>query len=566
MPLRLVALVALTPIAALAQEPVGLWGAEIVAPHLSGELTVTRDGTAWSATIAGHELGTEGSQDSVWVGERTRGGFIGRIRSDGALQGFWIQAPGLMTDAPYASPLVLERTGAAQWRGNVVPLEDQLTLFLDITSDSAQLRAVFRNPEANLRPGGAPEFAVRRSGNDLSFRNPTSGSVTFIGRLDAVQRTITLNYPPLPDTITLTARDRATAVGFVPRASGNPYTYRPPPPGDDGWRTAAARDVGMDEQRLAHLIQRVIDTNPAAHAAPLIHSILVARRGKLVLEEYFYGFTADRPHALRSASKTFASILAGELLLRPEMPVYPVFRSYGAFANPDPRKSRITLGQLFTHSTGLACDDNDAASPGNENTMQSQTKEPDWYKYTLDLPVIHDPGSLYAYCSATLNLAGGVLEAASRTWLPELFRREIAEPLGITHWYMNLMPTGHGYAGGGMYLRPRDLLKIGQLYLDLGVWNGRRIVPKRWVEQSTDRQIATSNGGSDGYAWHRYMLHTGTRDYKEYEANGNGGQLLMVVPELDMVIVFTAGNYNQYGVWRKFREELVPEGIIGAVK
>jgi len=566
MPLRLVALVALTPIAALAQEPVGLWGAEIVAPHLSGELTVTRDGTAWSATIAGHELGTEGSQDSVWVGERTRGGFIGRIRSDGALQGFWIQAPGLMTDAPYASPLVLERTGAAQWRGNVVPLEDQLTLFLDITSDSAQLRAVFRNPEANLRPGGAPEFAVRRSGNDLSFRNPTSGSVTFIGRLDAVQRTITLNYPPLPDTITLTARDRATAVGFVPRASGNPYTYRPPPPGDDGWRTAAARDVGMDEQRLAHLIQRVIDTNPAAHAAPLIHSILVARRGKLVLEEYFYGFTADRPHALRSASKTFASILAGELSLRPEMPVYPVFRSYGAFANPDPRKSRITLGQLFTHSTGLACDDNDAASPGNENTMQSQTKEPDWYKYTLDLPVIHDPGSLYAYCSATLNLAGGVLEAASRTWLPELFRREIAEPLGITHWYMNLMPTGHGYAGGGMYLRPRDLLKIGQLYLDLGVWNGRRIVPKRWVEQSTDRQIATSNGGSDGYAWHRYMLHTGTRDYKEYEANGNGGQLLMVVPELDMVIVFTAGNYNQYGVWRKFREELVPEGIIGAVK
>jgi len=564
--LRVLAVLVIVPVLARAQQPVGLWGADLVVPGLRGELIVTQDGTEWSATLAGHELGTQGSRDSVWVGERTRGGFLGHRRRDGALQGFWIQAPGLMTDAPYAAPLVLEQTGAAEWRGNVVPLEDRLTLFLEITRDTAgRLRAVFRNPEANLRPGGS-EFDVRRSGTDLSFRGLSSGGVRLIGRLDSVARTITLNYPPLPDTIVLTARDRATAVGFVPRTSRDPYAYGAPAARDDGWRTAAAHDVGMDENRLARLIQRVIDTDPAARDAPLIHSILVARHGKLVLEEYFYGFTADRPHALRSASKTFVSIMAGELSLRPAMPVYAVFRRYSDFAHPDPRKSKITLGQLLTHSTGLACDDNDDASPGNENTMQSQTQQLDWYKYTLDLPVIHEPGSVYAYCSATMNVAGGVLEAMSRVWLPELFRRELAEPLGITRWYMNLMPTGHGYAGGGMYLLPRDLLKIGQLYLDLGVWNGRRIVSKLWVEQSTDRQISTPDGGSDGYAWHRNVLHTRTRDYKEYEASGNGGQLLMVVPERDLVIVFTAGNYNQYAIWRKFREEMVPDGILGAVK
>src|SRR5918993_2993217 len=151
-----------------------------------------------------------------------------------------------------------------------------------------------------------------------------------------------------------------------------------------------------------------------------MHSMLVAHRGKLVLEEYFFGFNSDKPHDTRSAGKTFASVMLGAAMLRgtslsPETPVYDLLSGMGPFANPDPRKSRITLAHLLTHTAGLACNDNDDASPGNEGTMQSQTGQRDWWKYTLDLPMAHDPGARYAYCSANSNLVGAALVAATDT-------------------------------------------------------------------------------------------------------------------------------------------------------
>lgn len=115
-------------------------------------------------------------------------------------------------------------------------------------------------------------------------------------------------------------------------------------------------------------------------------------------------------------------------------------------------------------------------------------------------------------------------------------------------------------------MRPRDLLKLGQAYLDGGVWNGQRLVSTAWVERSTAHQIDAPSGGSDGYGWHRHTLTVDGLPHQEYEANGNGGQFLIVVPDLDLVIVFTAGNYLQYQVWRKFRDELVGQYVIAAVR
>ena len=150
------------------------------------------------------------------------------------------------------------------------------------------------------------------------------------------------------------------------------------------------------------------------------------------------------------------------------------------------------------------------------------------------------------------------------TWLPVLFDRFVAQPLGISRFYMNLTPTGEGYGGGGVQMRPRDFLKFGALYLAGGVWNGRRVVSSQWVAASTAPLVPTGPGRADGYAWHLNTLHAGGRDYREYEANGNGGQFLIVLPELDVAIVFTAGEYGRYGVWRKLRDSWVAESIIPA--
>jgi CubicO group peptidase (beta-lactamase class C family) len=96
------------------------------------------------------------------------------------------------------------------------------------------------------------------------------------------------------------------------------------------------------------------------------------------------------------------------------------------------------------------------------------------------------------------------------------------------------------------------------------VWNGRRVVSKAWVERSTAPHVRVSEESADGYDWHLYRLRAGSRTYREYEANGNGGRLVIVLPELDLAIAFTAGNYNSYGLWRRFRDELVPQCVIPA--
>jgi CubicO group peptidase (beta-lactamase class C family) len=241
------------------------------------------------------------------------------------------------------------------------------------------------------------------------------------------------------------------------------------------------------------------------------------------------------------------------------------------FENPDPRKDRITLAHLMTHGSGLDCDDNIDSSPGGEDNMQSQTAKPDWWKYMLDLKLINDPGTHFAYCSGSMNLVGAAVTVATNTWLPEFFDRSIAKPLEFGRYYYNLMPTGEAYTGGGVFMRPRDLLKIGQLYLNGGAWNGKQIVSKAWVRESTRPQTpapgapADTISGTDGYAWHLGYMKSQGRSYRWYQSNGNGGQLLIVLPELDLVVVFTAGNYGNFQVWGKFQSDLTANAILPAL-
>ncbi len=176
-------------------------------------------------------------------------------------------------------------------------------------------------------------------------------------------------------------------------------------------------------------------------------------------------------------------------------------------------------------SSGYACDDNDDASPGNEDHMQDQEEQPDWYKYTLDLPMAQNPGAEHAvYCTAGINLVGAVIRNATGEWLPELFDRYIAQPLQFQSYHINLMPTGEAYMGGGLYLRPRDRLKLGQLYLSDGVWNGHRVISKEWVEQSITRHSSFDPAfGVDheyGYGWHIHHVKVGDKVYREYAAEG----------------------------------------------
>lgn len=549
---------------ALEGGPAGLWGHEaVLGPRVRGEVLLQRAGALWTLRAAGLEAAASARGDSIRISLPGGQGMLRARVEDGGrtVRGFWIQPP--VGAYRFASPVALRRVAAGTYRGEVAPLDDRISLYLDVRpAADGSLRGAFHNPEANWT-GGAPWFRVTVDGDVLALAD-SAGRVRYRQPYDAEGRRITMDFGA-PFALTPLTADQAA--GFHPRSpSAPPYAYRAPVPDDDGWPVGRASEVGMDETLLRDFVRRIAGGDPTAPGAPRIHSVLVARHGRLVLDEYFFGYSRDRLHDLRSAAKTFTSVLAGVAVdqgrLTIDTPVYPLL---GASAD-DPRRERITVGHLLTHTSGLACDDNDPASPGNEDTMQGQQAQPDWTRYTLDLPVAREPGAAYAYCSGGINLAGAAVAAATDTWLPDLFDEHVARPLGITRYAVNLTPTGEGYGGGGTYLRPRDLLKLGQAYLDGGVWRGRRIVSRRWVEASTAHHVDVPGGSSDGYAWHRHTLRWDGRAYEAYEASGNGGQMLIVVPALDLVVVFTGGNYNRAAIWRRFRDEMVPAHVIAAVR
>lgn len=562
---------------------------------LAGDLTITRRGANWEAAIAGQVAQGTAANGEVRIVFANEGGLIrGRTDSSGRLAGaFWVRRAA--TDDPrsprgafsYATPLELRAAGRNQWRATVRPLADPLTFYVHIFRDSdGALKAAIRNPEKHSH-GPAHQFAVTRTGDTIQLSDADSD-----WRLDAQllrePERIEMQWDDFGGRISLTRIAPEKAQRFWPRPLGSaPYVYRQPETTGDGWRTARAGDLGVDEAALARAVQRIQDVDPsAARGVWLIHSVAVAYRGRLILDEYFYGFGRDEPHDMRSASKTLSSVILGATMMEgvdisPQTPLYPLFASMGPFANPDPRKDGITVGHALTHTTGLACDDyaEDPVSPGNEDAIADQTAQPNWWKFTLDLPMAYEPGEHYAYCSANINLAGGALTMATGEWLPALFDRTIARPLQWGEYHWNIMPNGEGYVGGGAYVRTRDFLKLGQMMLNKGKWNGRRIMPEDWVRESVEAQAQLSLATTglspetfaeryyevgEGYAWHLIDVQSGDRTYPAFHANGNGGQLLIVVPELDLAVMFTAGNYRQ-GLWNIERDAIVGDMIIPAL-
>lgn len=549
----------------------GIWAGEpVFGPEVQGELTVFREGDTWRARIAGYEAPGRLEKNALTVTmPGGLGTFRGVVGTDGKfIRGHWVQPHVVVGGVQYATPVELRALQKGVWRGHVTPWADRFTLYLVVYArPDGTIAAYLRDPEKGF--GKQFAFNVSMQGNAVKLVDPR-GPTTFEGTFDPRFGRLTVPILFL-GPINFTKKERDQAVGLYPRtpASG-PYAYRQPVAEQDGWATASLSDVGMDPAPIHALVQRILDTEPGPSAGPLIQGVLIARKGKLVVEEYFHGFDKERLHDLRSASKTLAPVLVGTAMeqgakLSPETPVYSLFPSYKSAAPADPRKAQLTLEHLMTMTSGLDCDENNDESPGNENALQEQ--EGDWYTYTLDLPMGRAPGEPQAvYCSAGMNLVGGMVRNATGTWLPEHFARTVAEPLQFRRYAMNLMPDGEAYLGGGLYARPRDALKLGQLYLAGGVWNGRRVVSKRWVERSITRHSVMSPDRTYGYAWWRHELRVGERVYAEYEAGGNGGQYVMVIPELELTVMFTGGNYGQFNLWKTFREELLPRYILAAVR
>jgi CubicO group peptidase (beta-lactamase class C family) len=324
---------------------------------------------------------------------------------------------------------------------------------------------------------------------------------------------------------------------------------------EDGWSIAPPDEIGFDPAALCQWTERRLAT-PRDN----IHAILVVRHGQLVFEQYFTGdderggrplgqVAYDRTmlHDLRSISKTVTSLLVGITLAQQplaslDQPIFDFFPAYADLRTPD--KARITLRHLLTMSMGLDWDETRTPYTDPNNSARRMTSAVDPYRYVLSESVVTPPGAKYNYSSGATALLGAILHKVTGQRLDELARTVLFEPLGITEFDWVKLPNGEPEASAGLRLKPRDMAKIGQLVLAHGLWHGRQIVPRDYIDEATAPQIQGAGTYFYGYQmWlGRSLVHKREIDWAA--GMGLGGQRVFVIPSLDLVVVMTAGLYT----------------------
>jgi CubicO group peptidase (beta-lactamase class C family) len=331
--------------------------------------------------------------------------------------------------------------------------------------------------------------------------------------------------------------------------------------------------LGLDGVKLAEM-DKAVRAGTYQH----VTSIVIARRGAVAFEQYYDSGGESTLRNTRSATKTVASMLIGIAIEQKLLPgvgakVTSYFPDKKPFANPDPRKEQITVEDFLTMSSLLECDDNNQFSRGNEERMYLIE---DWIKFTLDLPIRGFPawvpkpedspyGRSFAYCTAGVSTLGGVLERATKAKVQEFAAKNLFTPLGIEKAEWQVSPLGIAQTGGGLGLRSRDLLKLGELYLDGGKWRGKQVIPESWAKASTAPHARVDDDVEYGYLWWLRTLTAGDHKFHSYMMQGNGGNKVAVFPEQQLVVVITTTNYNLRGA-HQLTDKVLTEFILPSVR
>jgi CubicO group peptidase (beta-lactamase class C family) len=356
-----------------------------------------------------------------------------------------------------------------------------------------------------------------------------------------------------------------------------------------GWRTSTPEAQGVDGGVLEALHR---EFEQGRHG--YVDGMLVVRNGHVVFEKsYAHGYDRlfagkgapgiynyydpdwhpyykrGKLHTLQSVSKSVTSALIGIAIGRGELagvdaPLQPFFAGY-ELPDSDPRRARMTLRHLLTMTAGIRWDESTVAYTDPANSCARMEASRDWVQFVLSQPMAAEPGTAWVYNSGATQLLSLVLKKATGRQAHDYAAERLFAPLGIERHFWKQTPTGLADTEGGLYLEPRDLAKLGYLYLADGVWEGRRLLPEGWVQASVVSSSEGLAGGSAPRYGYKWWLLPAKRDapVQAYAALGYGGQRLIVVPEQDLIAVFTG--WNIYGR-PALDPELALQRVLGALK
>ncbi|NBO63754.1 MAG: class C beta-lactamase-related serine hydrolase [Acidobacteria bacterium] len=323
----------------------------------------------------------------------------------------------------------------------------------------------------------------------------------------------------------------------------------------EDWPLATPESQGIDSVAIAAAIEALRERQSP------IHSLLIVRRGYLVTEAYFHPYDGKVPHDIASVTKPITTTLVGlaikkGLIDSVDEPMLGVLKDYPV-ANVDRRKESVRIRHLLTMSSGLGC-----KAQAGEPTLWDMLSSPDNIRFMLDLPMTDDPGARFVYCSGGMHLLSGTISHKSGLNAEAYARRHLFGPLGIRQliWPRDPQRISHGF--GNLHLLPRDMARLGQLFLDHGRWQGRQVVPAEWVEEATRRHLKTGGTGSSDYGYGWRIPVSGSP--VTFEASGRGGQQISILRDLQTVIVINGGGFNSGELMKQLTAAIRPEALLQA--
>jgi CubicO group peptidase (beta-lactamase class C family) len=363
-----------------------------------------------------------------------------------------------------------------------------------------------------------------------------------------------LNYAIHIEELPMFGKSRAVAIVllslvFMGRADAQTSLGRPSER-HDGWTTAA-----MATERVREAPLKDLEAAIARGEFPKTTSVLIVRGGKLVYEGYFNGGGPEVLNNTRSATKLFVALAVGSAIHDGAIAsardlAFPYLADLGPVHNDTADKEAIRISDLLTMSSALDCDDNDDASPGNEDRLHEQSN---WTRWAVDLPTMRsyarDAMGLgpWRYCTTNAFLTGQIVQRATHTPIDRYIDQKLLHPLGIARRNWSFSPSGEVMTGGGLELRSRDLAKVAWMLVDHGRWHGQTILTKAWVDETLTARRDAGPNQRYGYFVFEGDYHTACGLKPTWYMAGNGGSQILMLKDLNAAVVVTRTNYNVRG-------------------